>query len=115
MLISERDNALQLACSSNASRAYVCLDLLLLRHIMLITKCYHALYCAIRLQTKEQAEKRKERNRLLARRTRLRKKFFYQSLQQQMKGLRDHNARLKRILKERLGDEADKVCIMYSA
>jgi Basic region leucine zipper len=67
------------------------------------------------MQAKEQAERRKERNRLLARRTRLRKKFFYQSLQQQMKGLRDHNARLKRILKERLGDEqADKVCLLYS-
>eukprot|EP00968_Pinguiococcus_pyrenoidosus_P022623 scaffold3319_cov258-Pinguiococcus_pyrenoidosus.AAC.18 len=37
-----------------------------------------------RERSREQVEKRRERNRILARRTRLRKKFFFESLQRQV-------------------------------
>ncbi|CAM9315090.1 unnamed protein product [Discosporangium mesarthrocarpum] len=49
----------------------------------------------------EQQRKRRERNRVLARRTRLRKKYFFQSLQKQVASLQRENDRLKGIVIER--------------
>lgn len=54
----------------------------------------------------EQAVRRKERNRLLAVRTRLRKKFFLESLQRQMMDLRKTNQNLKAILTKKMGEAA---------
>ncbi|CAM9708924.1 unnamed protein product [Chrysoparadoxa australica] len=61
----------------------------------------------------EQQKKRRERNRVLARRTRLRKKFFFQSLQKQVAGLQQENERLKGIVKDRLtnGEEVLGQCV----
>mmetsp|Transcript_9303 Transcript_9303/g.13993 ORF Transcript_9303/g.13993 Transcript_9303/m.13993 type:complete len:408 (-) Transcript_9303:114-1337(-) len=53
----------------------------------------------------EQAERRKERNRELAKKTRLRKKFFFEALQENVKSLSETNSKLKSILKEKLGNE----------
>ncbi|CAM9555406.1 unnamed protein product, partial [Sphacelaria rigidula] len=57
----------------------------------------------------EQIVRRRERNRVLARQTRMRKKFFYQSLQKRMSSLRHENRELKSILTEKLGDAAAEV------
>nr|AML76385.1 putative LOV domain-containing protein [Punctaria latifolia] len=57
----------------------------------------------------EQIVRRRERNRVLARQTRMRKKFFYQSLQKQMAVLRSENRALKSILTDRLGDKSKQV------
>ena len=46
-----------------------------------------------------QIDRRRERNRILARRTRLRKKFFFESLQKQMAELQRENTVLKDIIK----------------
>uniref|UniRef100_A0A7R9Y9V7 LOV domain-containing protein n=1 Tax=Pinguiococcus pyrenoidosus TaxID=172671 RepID=A0A7R9Y9V7_9STRA len=52
-----------------------------------------------RERSREQVEKRRERNRILARRTRLRKKFFFESLQRQVVELQRENAMLKDVVK----------------
>lgn len=44
------------------------------------------------------ADKRRERNRVLARKTRLRKKFFFEGLQRQVGALARENTRLKKIV-----------------
>lgn len=49
-----------------------------------------------------QLDRRRERNRILARRTRLRKKFFFESLQTDVADLQRENASLKSIVRSRL-------------
>ncbi|CAM9648904.1 unnamed protein product, partial [Ectocarpus sp. 6 AP-2014] len=51
----------------------------------------------------------RERNRVLARQTRLRKKFFYESLLKHMAALRKDNRKFKTILRDRLGERAQQV------
>jgi PAS domain S-box-containing protein len=63
-----------------------------------------------RKKTQAQIDRRRERNRILARRTRLRKKFFFESLQKQVMDLQRENAALKEIVKEELaGEEGSKL------
>nr|AML79522.1 putative LOV domain-containing protein [Sargassum thunbergii] len=57
----------------------------------------------------EQIVRRRERNRILAKQTRLRKKFFYQSLQKRLATLRAENKTLKSVLTERMGERAKQV------
>mmetsp|Transcript_36096 Transcript_36096/g.47600 ORF Transcript_36096/g.47600 Transcript_36096/m.47600 type:complete len:503 (+) Transcript_36096:105-1613(+) len=57
----------------------------------------------------ERKERRRERNRLLARKTRMRKKFFFESLQRKAAILREENSKLKRVVKEKLPDEASQI------
>mmetsp|Transcript_17664 Transcript_17664/g.55294 ORF Transcript_17664/g.55294 Transcript_17664/m.55294 type:complete len:468 (+) Transcript_17664:279-1682(+) len=52
-----------------------------------------------RHKTQAQIDRRRDRNRILARRTRLRKKFFFESLQQQVAELERENAMLKEIMR----------------
>lgn len=52
-----------------------------------------------------QIDRRRERNRILARRTRLRKKFFFESLQKDVADLQHENAALKSIVRSRLKPE----------
>lgn len=47
-------------------------------------------------KSQAQVDRRRERNRILARRTRLRKKFFFESLQKDVADLQRENAALKR-------------------
>lgn len=53
----------------------------------------------------DQIDRRRERNRILARRTRLRKKFFFESLQKDVADLQQENAALKSIVRSRLKPE----------
>lgn len=53
-------------------------------------------------ERQDQVDRRRERNRVLARKTRLRKKFFFESLQQQAAQLTSENEMLKEIVKHRL-------------
>ncbi|CAM9756687.1 unnamed protein product [Choristocarpus tenellus] len=63
-----------------------------------------------RASTKEeQQKKRRERNRVLARRTRLRKKYFFQSLQKQVASLQEENKRLKAIVMEKCEDNVQTI------
>jgi len=57
--------------------------------------------------TKKQAkvDRRRERNRILARRTRLRKKFFFESLQKEVVDLQRENLQLKDLVKTNLEDK----------
>jgi Basic region leucine zipper len=57
----------------------------------------------------DQAAMRRERNRVLAKRTRLRKKFFFQSLQQQVLALHKENLRLRDIVQTRCGKRGQQV------
>jgi PAS domain S-box-containing protein len=59
-----------------------------------------------RPKTQAQIDRRRERNRILARRTRLRKKFFFESLQKQVSELQRENHVLKDIVKVKMGDVA---------
>lgn len=59
-----------------------------------------------RPKTQQQIDRRRERNRILARRTRLRKKFFFESLQKQVSELQRENVVLKDIVKMKMGDMA---------
>uniref|UniRef100_A0A7S1UD67 LOV domain-containing protein n=1 Tax=Phaeomonas parva TaxID=124430 RepID=A0A7S1UD67_9STRA len=61
----------------------------------------------------EQVEKRRERNRILARRTRLRKKFFFESLQRQVVELQRENAMLKDVVKKHL--EPDQAGVLLAS
>jgi PAS domain S-box-containing protein len=56
-------------------------------------------------RNKEQMDRRRERNRVLAKKTRLRKKFFFESLQKQVAQLATENDLLKTIVKQRLTTE----------
>lgn len=53
-------------------------------------------------KSQAQIDRRRERNRILARRTRLRKKFFFESLQKDVADLQRENAALKSIARSRL-------------
>ena len=53
-------------------------------------------------KSQAQIDRRRERNRILARRTRLRKKFFFESLQKDVSDLQRENAALKSIVRTRL-------------
>jgi PAS domain S-box-containing protein len=53
----------------------------------------------------QRVDKRRERNRVLARKTRLRKKFFFESLQRQVAQLTKENEMLKGIAKQNLKPE----------
>lgn len=56
------------------------------------------------------ADRRRERNRVLARKTRLRKKFFFESLQRQVAQLAKENEMLKGVIKKRVRSEIrDKI------
>ena len=55
-----------------------------------------------RQKSQAQIDRRRERNRILARRTRLRKKFFFESLQKDVSDLQRENAALKSIVRSRL-------------
>jgi len=55
-----------------------------------------------RQKSQAQLDRRRERNRILARRTRLRKKFFFESLQKDVADLQRENAALKSIVRSRL-------------
>ena len=61
-----------------------------------------------RQKTKSQAQidRRRERNRILARRTRLRKKFFFESLQKEVIEIQKENAALRNIVKTNIADSA---------
>mmetsp|Transcript_6359 Transcript_6359/g.15436 ORF Transcript_6359/g.15436 Transcript_6359/m.15436 type:complete len:484 (+) Transcript_6359:316-1767(+) len=59
-----------------------------------------------RKKTQAQIDRRRERNRILARRTRLRKKFFFESLQKEVMELQKENAALRDIVRSEIeGDE----------
>jgi len=70
----------------------------------------HAMAMAVRGRQKSQAQvdRRRERNRILARRTRLRKKFFFEGLQKEVTDLQLENAALKEIAKNELPEEQSK-------
>jgi PAS domain S-box-containing protein len=55
-----------------------------------------------RKKSQTQIDRRRERNRILARRTRLRKKFFFESLQKELMDLQRENYILKDVAKEHL-------------
>lgn len=63
-----------------------------------------------RTKSQLQADRRRERNRILARRTRLRKKFFFESLQKDVMDLQRENEMLKSVVKENIdGDDGKKI------
>jgi len=63
-----------------------------------------------RKKTQAQIDRRRERNRILARRTRLRKKFFFESLQKEVMELQRDNAALRDIVRTEVeGDEGRKL------
>mmetsp|Transcript_6310 Transcript_6310/g.15923 ORF Transcript_6310/g.15923 Transcript_6310/m.15923 type:complete len:438 (-) Transcript_6310:325-1638(-) len=62
-----------------------------------------------RPKTQAQIDRRRERNRILARRTRLRKKFFFESLQKQVSELQRENSVLKDIIKVNMSDVSAKI------
>jgi PAS domain S-box-containing protein len=57
-----------------------------------------------RKKSQTQIDRRRERNRILARRTRLRKKFFFESLQKELMDLQRENYILKDVAKEHLDE-----------
>lgn len=59
-------------------------------------------------KSKAQVDRRRERNRILARRTRLRKKFFFESLQKEVTDLQRENVALKELVSSRLDSEVSK-------
>lgn len=61
-----------------------------------------------RKKSQAQIDRRRERNRILARRTRLRKKFFFESLQKEVMDLQRENELLKDIVKEELQADDSK-------
>lgn len=58
-----------------------------------------------RKKTQAQIDRRRERNRILARRTRLRKKFFFESLQKEVMELQRENAALRDIVRTEIEGE----------
>jgi len=58
-----------------------------------------------RKKTQAQIDRRRERNRILARRTRLRKKFFFESLQKEVMELQKENAALRDIVRTEIEGE----------
>ncbi|GKY90271.1 hypothetical protein MPSEU_000001200 [Mayamaea pseudoterrestris] len=64
-----------------------------------------------RKKSQAQIDRRRERNRILARRTRLRKKFFFESLQKEVLDLQRENENLKDIVKEELTEDEGKAIL----
>lgn len=64
-----------------------------------------------RQKSQAQVDRRRERNRILARRTRLRKKFFFESLQKDVADLQRENAALKSIVRSRLKPDDARVVL----
>jgi PAS domain S-box-containing protein len=63
-----------------------------------------------------QVDRRRERNRILARRTRLRKKFFFESLQKEVMDLQQENLELKELVRQNVdGEEGKKILDSCSA
>lgn len=62
-------------------------------------------------KSQAQIDRRRERNRFLARRTRLRKKFFFESLQKDVSDLQRENAALKSIVRSRLKPDDAKALL----
>lgn len=65
-----------------------------------------------RHKSQAQIDRRRERNRILARRTRLRKKFFFESLQKEVMELHKENAALKTIVKTKFKDPKQSKAIL---
>jgi len=61
-----------------------------------------------RQKSQAQIDRRRERNRILARRTRLRKKFFFESLQKDVTDLQKENMALKEIVRSRISSKEAK-------
>mmetsp|Transcript_3583 Transcript_3583/g.6007 ORF Transcript_3583/g.6007 Transcript_3583/m.6007 type:complete len:554 (-) Transcript_3583:168-1829(-) len=61
-----------------------------------------------RQKSQAQIDRRRERNRILARRTRLRKKFFFESLQKDVTDLQRENIILKELVRKKLDPEVSK-------
>jgi len=61
-----------------------------------------------RQKSQAQIDRRRERNRILARRTRLRKKFFFESLQKDVTDLQKENIALKEIVRTRVSPKEAK-------
>ncbi|KAL7575666.1 hypothetical protein ACA910_011487 [Epithemia clementina (nom. ined.)] len=61
-----------------------------------------------RKKSQAQIDRRRERNRILARRTRLRKKFFFESLQKEVIDLQQENIMLKELARQNLKAEDSK-------
>uniref|UniRef100_A0A6S8IZY1 LOV domain-containing protein n=1 Tax=Amphora coffeiformis TaxID=265554 RepID=A0A6S8IZY1_9STRA len=61
-----------------------------------------------RKKSQAQIDRRRERNRILARRTRLRKKFFFESLQKEVMDLQKQNQLLKQMVKDNIEEEEGK-------
>jgi len=61
-----------------------------------------------RQKSQAQIDRRRERNRILARRTRLRKKFFFESLQKDVTDLQKENIALKEIVRTRISSKEAK-------
>jgi len=61
-----------------------------------------------RQKSQAQIDRRRERNRILARRTRLRKKFFFESLQKDVTDLQKENMALKEIVRTRISSKEAK-------
>merc|ERR1719354_935493 len=63
-----------------------------------------------RQKSQAQIDRRRERNRILARRTRLRKKFFFESLQKDVIDLQKENMALKEVVRTHIKvDEAKNI------
>lgn len=67
-----------------------------------------------RAKTQAQIDRRRDRNRILARRTRLRKKFFFESLQQQVTEVERENQLLKELVRSTPALQADAGQILAS-
>lgn len=59
--------------------------------------------------TEQQKVERRERNREHAKRSRVRKKFLLESLQQSVHALQEENDKLKMAIREHLSSEADEL------
>lgn len=64
-----------------------------------------------RQKSQAQIDRRRERNRILARRTRLRKKFFFESLQKDVMELQRENLALKEIVRSKIDPEKSKTIL----
>lgn len=64
-----------------------------------------------RQKSQAQIDRRRERNRILARRTRLRKKFFFESLQKEVTELQRENLALKEIVRSRIDPTHSKAIL----
>lgn len=69
----------------------------------------------VRRKSEEQMERRRERNRILARRTRLRKKFYFESLQKQVMELKAENTQLRHLVQKTMKEKAGEVLGKCSA